>query len=193
MVFGNPDEFALYVDVVDEWCNLYDNLEGLSGIWLKGELLITNIGLISLSNDFENIIEQTPKLIACSMLYKLRDVDLLKELLKARFPNWCASSSLEWEENIDEWQDVEEVNACDLSFESCHTGHEINHYLLGIRGHNGVRLLLYRKNDTNHFFNFEKITDSDIASVEITYAKLELIVSQLESYISNAFKSFRGL
>lgn len=193
MIFGNPDEFALYVDIVDEWCSLYNNLEGLSGIWLKSELLITNTGLISLLNDFENIIEQTPQLIECPKLYKLSDVELLKELLKARFPNWCASSSLEWEENIDEWQDVKEVNACDLSFESCHTGHEINHYLLGIRNQDEVRLLLFRKSKKNDFFNFEEITNFDIASVEISYIKLQLIVSQLDNYVSAAFKSFHGL
>ena len=188
MIFGNPQEFALYVDIVDEWSKLHNNLEGLSGIWLKDQLLITNTGLISLKNDFENIIEQAPKLVECSKLYELEKLDLLKELLSLRFPNWCAASSSEWDENIDEWHDIKEVYSCDLSFESFHSGHEINQYLLGVRHNSMMKLLLYRKNKEEDFFNFEKIIENDVVCLKLSYEKFQWTVTQLDNYVSKAFR-----
>ncbi len=71
MIFGKPEEFALYVDTIQERSNEFNDLEGISGIWLKNRLFVTNSGLISLQRDFENIIETAPQLIECSNLYML--------------------------------------------------------------------------------------------------------------------------
>lgn len=183
MIFGNPRKFALYIDAVEEWCKVSNDLEGLSGIWIEDDLFITNTGLISLINDFENIIEKIPLLTDCPRLYELSNVELLKELLKSRFPNWYANSNADWEANIDEWHDIKEIFDYDISLESFNMGNELNYYLFCVKNCNKVKLLLYYKNKESDFFNFQRIVDRDIKCVEIPYEKIQYIINQIESYI----------
>ncbi|WP_010201969.1 Imm42 family immunity protein [Psychrobacter sp. PAMC 21119] len=186
MIFGKPEEFALYVDVIKERSNELNALEGVSGIWLKNELFITNTGLIALPNDFENIIEIAPQIIKCSSLYKLNNLDLLKDILNKRFPNWCVSSKEEWEKNIDKWLDIEEITEYDISLESCSIGNELNYYLLGIRNEYMMKILMYIKNKEFDFFDFGMMADSDVRCVEISYKDFRDIVDQLEGFIKKS-------
>lgn len=186
MIFGKPEEFALYVDTIEERSNELNDLEGVSGIWLKNKLFITNTGLISLQKDFENIIETAPQLIECSNLYKLNNLDLLKEILNKRFPNLCVSSNEEWEENIDEWLDIEQIIEYDISLESCSIGNELSYYLFAIRHKNMVKILMYIQNKECDFFNFGTMVDSDVECVEIYYKEFQSITNQLEGFIKKS-------
>lgn len=186
MIFGKPEEFALYVDAIEERSNELNDLEGVSGIWLKNKLFITNTGLISLQKDFENIIETAPQLIECSNLYMLGSLDIIKELLKKRFPNWCVSSNEEWEKNIDEWLDIEEITEYDISLESCSIGNELSYYLFAIRHNDMIKILMYIQSKECDFFNFGTMVDSDVECVEISCKEFQSIINQLESFIKKS-------
>lgn len=186
MIFGKPEEFALYVDTIEERSNEFNDLEGISGIWLKNRLFVTNSGLISLQRDFENIIETAPQLIECSNLYMLNKLNILKEILKKRFPNWCANSDIEWEENTNEWLDIEETTQYDICLESCTMGNALSYYLFAIKNDDMVKIFMYIKSKENDFFNFETIVDSDVECVEISYKEFQTIIGQLESFIKKS-------
>lgn len=186
MIFGKPEEFALYIDTIEERSNEFNDLEGISGIWLKNRLFVTNSGLISLQRDFENIIETAPQLVERSNLYMLGKLDILKEILKKRFPNWCANSDIEWEENIDEWLDIEETTQYDICLESCTIGNALSYYLFAIKNDDMVKILMYIKSKENDFFNFGTIVDSDVECVEISYKEFQTIIGQLESFIKKS-------
>lgn len=186
MIFGKPEEFALYVDTIQERSNEFNDLEGISGIWLKNRLFVTNSGLISLQRDFENIIETAPQLIECSNLYMLDNLDILKEILKKIFPNWCANSDVEWEENIDEWLDIAETTQYDICLESCNMGNALSYYLFAVKHDDMVKILMYIKSKEHDFFNLGMIVDSDLECVEISYREFQTIIIQLESFIKKS-------
>ncbi|MGX2951571.1 Imm42 family immunity protein [Ursidibacter sp. B-7004-1] len=133
MIIGNPDKFALYLDVVDEWKN-NNEINGLSGLCMNGEIFITNFGLISLDNEFLNFIEKVQCSPINEELYKLGSVELFKNLIKDRYPNWWANSQEEWDRKINDWNDISEVLLYDFRLESFSVGNEYDLYLFGIRG-----------------------------------------------------------
>lgn len=185
MIFGNPDTFAIYVDEVKNW--LFDKeINGIVGIYIKGRFFLTNYGLVSLYNEFENIIKVSNDIPCNQLVFNLSDVEILKFMLMERYPNWCANSEYEWEENLDNWDDVEENFKFDLSLESFSKGHNGSFHLFGARSLNDkIKLIFYIKNNLMDFFNFSLLNDSNILSIIIDISDYIFIINELMIFLEN--------
>ena len=186
MIIGNPDNFAFYVDLVDEWCYGSEK-NGLSGVYIKGKGIISNHGLIALDSEFSNFINRVNHIPSSETLFLLDNLSLLKELIKKRFPNWWANTENDWENNIGYWKHEDEDFSFDLTLESFNIGNNEQFHLFAIRNAAIIKLLLYKKNDKSNFFNFSEISMNDITTVEVRCDYLLESISKLKSVIVQGF------
>lgn len=185
MIFGNPDTFAIYVDEVKHWL-LDKEINGIVGIYVNGKFLLTNYGLISFYNDFENIIEKLDVVPCNQYVFDLTDIEILKFMLMERFPNWCANSEDEWGENLDNWYEIEENCKFDLRLESFSKGHAERFYLFGVKSmDNRIKLIFYIKNDMKDFFDFSSLDISNILSTVIDFSDYVFIIHELIMFLGN--------
>lgn len=184
MIFGNPDNFAIYVDEVRHWL-IDKEINGIVGIYINSQFFLTNYGLISLYNDFENILKKIDNIPCNQYIFNLSNIEILKFMLLERYPNWCANSNDEWEENLDNWNDIEENINFDLSLESFSKGHAESFHLFGIKSlDDKIKLIFYIKNNLKDFFDFSSLDDSNNFSVIIDFSDYVEIVHKLIFFLN---------
>lgn len=183
VIFGNPNTFAIYVDKVKSW-KLDEEINGVAGIYINGKFYLTNHGLISLHNDFLNILEKSASISHNQSVFDLPDHELLKFMLMERYPNWYANSEEDWEKNLDIWTTKQENFSFDLSLESFSIGHVEKFYLFGVRGLDDyIKLIFYIKEDTKDFFDFSSVNNSNVESVVISCKEYKRNIKKLKKFL----------
>ncbi|OOS01766.1 Immunity protein 42 [Moraxella cuniculi DSM 21768] len=185
MIFGNPDTFAIYVDRVKYWL-LDQEVNGIVGIYLNGKFFSTNYGLVSFYNEFEDVFKKIDCIPCNQHVFDLPDVEILKFMLMERYPNWCANSEDEWEENLENWNEVEENIKFDLSLYSFSRGHAGSFHLFGVKSlDDKLKLVFYTKNDLKDFFDFSLLNVSNIWSVIINFNDYIILIHELILFLEN--------
>lgn len=185
MIFGNPDTFAIYVDRVKYWL-LDQEVNGIVGIYLNGKFFLTNYGLVSFYNEFEDVLKKIDDIPCNQYVFDLPDVEILKFMLMERYPNWCANSEDEWEENLENWNEVEENIKFDLSLYSFSRGHAGSFHLFGVKSlDNKLKLVFYTKNNLKDFFDFSLLNASNIWSVIINFNDYIILIHELILFLEN--------
>ncbi|OAV15192.1 hypothetical protein AO376_0694 [Moraxella catarrhalis] len=106
-------------------------------------------------------------------------------MLLERYPNWCANSNDEWEENLDNWNDIEENINFDLNLESFSKGHVGSFHLFGIKSlDDKIKLIFYIKNSLQDFFDFSSLDDSNNFSVIIDFSDYVEFVHKLIFFLN---------
>lgn len=189
MIFGNPDKFAIYVDIVNDWHVHQSDIEGITGLYINGRLVISNYALIALHTEIESMLDFSVKnLKDIECFHVLSDEDKARHLLSLRHPDWCAQSALEF--NQKNFQDKIEVFDFDASFESFSVGHMCRLYLFIIKK-NAHAEVIFIKHDVNpespDFIDLQNITRNNISSSIISIEELSNIYDGIMEFHSKYF------
>lgn len=184
MIFGCPNQFAIYYDKVDCWSS--DGFdEGLIGFYINGHLFPKDMSnhvstLYTNMIDFRDCVLEEP-LINEKLFYE-KKLSLCKYLLKKRYPAVIFNSQDEFDDYPDDLYEEEELtNSMEIDFLS-----RARLVVFLIQNHLKVRILMLSssRNDEEDFFNLNNLVDNDIVETIVSLDEFKTIMNDAIKWMS---------
>lgn len=86
MVLGNPDEFSVIIEKIEEWNENEDFCNGLLFFCIGGDLLPDKIISSTLAYELHNLVEQLENIVVDKKMYNMAQHEAFKEMYTATFP-----------------------------------------------------------------------------------------------------------
>ncbi len=178
MIFGSPDNFAIYLDKVENWCN-GPFVEGFICFYIN-ELPFPSRFYEYVSTLNTNTHDLTRILLKPKFnkeLFEKDKLELSKHLLKARYPACVFNSQKEFDEEYlnDFYKDEDFDYEIDVDFLI-----RANLPVFAIKNDKSVRILLIKKFlNGDNFLNLTMLKEDDIEEVVINSDTLENIINNV--------------
>ena len=184
MIFGNPDNFAVYIDKVDSW-SINNFKEGFIWFYINSIPYPTN-GYDYVSTLDVNISSLlTSKLVnplESKELFNMETLELSKLLLKKRYPSWVFESESKYLSYPDELYEQEELlYYVDIDFLI-----KARLVMFVVKYNQKVRLIVVNTDFANDdFLDLKTLKKEYIVDKKLSIKDLNTIVANIKTYISN--------
>jgi len=183
MIFGNPDRFAIYMDVVNDWCN-GSYIEGISALYMGEKYICGELRTCGLYSDVDDIttgILSNPPLVTQDF-FEESAVTLVKKLLKKRHPALVFNSLAEYTAYPDYLYEDNEMTY-DATFE---TLSKYPYKIFVFRYENLTRILCTQFNfkDSN-YFNLGDVEMEGVIDLTMETEELQNIILTLKKWYEN--------
>ncbi|MFZ3192448.1 MAG: Imm42 family immunity protein [Moraxellaceae bacterium] len=183
MIFGSPDKFAIYLDVVDEWSEFPVYVNGLVALYIKGVRIFGDIYSLSI---FDNVSGITKGALRHTRFvdegfFNQSSVFLIQNLMKNRHPAHVFYSVEEFAEYPDHVYEME-----DVSFDANFDALEHYEYKLFVMSYAQLTRILCVKFASNAmgFFNLTDLKEEDVLDLVLPTEELYNIVQSVEKWYS---------
>lgn len=181
MIFGSPDKFAIYLDVVDEWSELPVYVNGLVALYIKGLHIFGEINALSIFNNVSGITQGALRhtRFVDEGFFNQSSVFLIQNLMKNRHPAHVFYSVEEFAEYPDYFYETE-----DVSFDASFDALEHYEYKLFVMNYAESTRILCIKFTSNAmgFFNLTDLKEEDILDLVLPTEELYNIVQSVEKW-----------
>jgi hypothetical protein len=185
MIFGDPDRFAMQMDIVDIWNRSTDGMEGIVNVFMGGSI-IGRQDIIT-SSLYQNYVGLSGGALAHPVQvtqdeFELDAVSVVRILTKARFPYYSFYSKEEYLESPDSWDDalIDADLTKDGTFELL-SQYRRQLFVMGFGRE--IRLLCFEFSlDDVEFFNLSDLKTSDILDVIVSVDYLHEFLAQMKAW-----------
>ncbi|MBQ5446405.1 MAG: hypothetical protein IIT48_07055 [Lachnospiraceae bacterium] len=86
MIVGNPDKFAIMLDVVDEW-NIDDSFNnGIMIFWINAIMFPQELESVTLNSDFRWFYQSIQNIVENETIFDMETIDAFKSMYRLVYP-----------------------------------------------------------------------------------------------------------
>ncbi len=183
MIFGNPDKFAIHLDIVDEWSEFPVHVNGIVALYIKGIRVFGEIKTLSIFNNVSGITQGALRhtKFVDEDFFNQSSIFLLQNLMKNRHPAHVFYSVEEFAEYPDYFYETEDVSF-DANFDALE---QYEHELFVMSYAESTRILCIKfASNAMEFFNLTDLKEKDILDLVLPTEELYNIVQSVEKWYS---------